>query len=222
MVLLRCLFVDHDDTAVDSTRWIHHPAHVAAMRELRPEATPVSFEDWMRANHFVGIGKFLRDEIGFEGAERAREIAVWRDWTERITPPFYPGILDTLREFRACGGYVVVCSHSEEAVIRRHYAAVGFPLDAVYAWTPHDPEKMKPSPYPVLDLCQRLGLAHAECAVLDDLAPGIEMAKRAGVLACAAGWAHAIPEIVQSMKAQADHYFETVADFKSFLLARSR
>jgi phosphoglycolate phosphatase/pyrophosphatase PpaX len=36
----RCLLVDHDDTAVDSTSAVHYPAHLEALRELRPGRTP--------------------------------------------------------------------------------------------------------------------------------------------------------------------------------------
>ena len=33
----QCLILDHDDTAVDSTREIHYPAHLEVMQTLRPE-----------------------------------------------------------------------------------------------------------------------------------------------------------------------------------------
>ena len=32
----RCILIDHDDTAVDSTEAVHYPAHVEALRILRP------------------------------------------------------------------------------------------------------------------------------------------------------------------------------------------
>ena len=33
----RCLVLDHDDTVMDSTRLIHHPAFLVYLREVRPK-----------------------------------------------------------------------------------------------------------------------------------------------------------------------------------------
>jgi len=215
----KALFVDHDDTAVNSTREIHHAAHVAAMRELRPHATPCSFETWIEKNHYPGIAKFL-EELCLSPAERQRELAVWRDYTSRLTPRFFDGFLDTLRRFAAQGGIVAVVSHSEEAQIRRHYreAGGGFMPHFVYGWNDTDHNRMKPAPFPVLDVLARCpGLTKKDCAVLDDLNPGITMARAAGVTALGAGWGHSIPAISASMRASCDAYFPTVAQFADYL-----
>jgi hypothetical protein len=40
----RCILIDHDDTAVDSTALVHYPAHLEALRELRPQRTTPTIE----------------------------------------------------------------------------------------------------------------------------------------------------------------------------------
>ena len=35
----KCLVLDHDDTVMDSTRLIHHPAFLVYLREVRPGFT---------------------------------------------------------------------------------------------------------------------------------------------------------------------------------------
>lgn len=217
---VKLLLVDHDDTAVESSREIHWPAHVAVMGELRPHQQACSFETWMEKNHSPGIRSFLFDEIGFTLQEREREVAVWRSFTARITPRFFPGFLHVLRDFAAAGGVVGVVSHSEEAIIRRHYRerGEGFEPAFVYAWNEHDRSKMKPAPFPVLDCLARCGLAKEDCAVLDDLSPGIEMARAAGVAALGAGWGHSVQSVARDMRAICDEYFTTVEDFRAYLL----
>ncbi len=54
----RCILIDHDDTAVDSTSVVHYPAHLEALRVLRPGRTPPSREQWLLRN-FHGIMEYL-------------------------------------------------------------------------------------------------------------------------------------------------------------------
>lgn len=218
----RLLILDHDDTAVDSTAVIHYPAHVEVLRVLRPGLLPVGLEGWFRKMFSPGIAAYLKDELGFSEEEILREFEIWRSFTAGRDPEFYPGLLDTLAEFRRRGGQIVVVSHSEPQTILRHYrrasAALGGVLpDLVFGWDP-DEGKRKPSPWPVREALRRLRQKAAETLVLDDPKPGVLMARRAGVTAAGAGWAHRIPEIQQYMRAHCLACFETVLEFRRFLL----
>lgn len=214
----KALIVDHDDTTVDSSRSIHWPAHCVTMRELRPGIVPVSFDGWMIKNHTIGIRKFLREEIGFQGRDKNRELEIWRSFTTTTTPSFYDGILDVYRRFTELGGIFAVCSHSEEEQIRRHYSEKGdgFMPSVIYGWN-DDKMKIKPNPFPVEDLMRRFDLDRSDCCVLDDLSPGIEMAKAARVVSVGAGWAHDIESIRVSMKSSCDFFFPTVSQFRDWL-----
>ena len=53
--------------------------------------------------------------------------------------------------------------------------------------------------------------------MLDDLKPGYDMCRAAGVPFAAAGWANDIPEIEGYMRRNCDYYFKTVDAFGAFL-----
>jgi beta-phosphoglucomutase-like phosphatase (HAD superfamily) len=215
----RCLIVDHDDTSVISTPGIHYPAHVEAMRRLRPGREPVSLELFLRKNFSPGLIPFLSEEIGFSPAEIAESYDIWREFTSTRVPSFFPGLLDIYAEHRRHGGILVVISHSEVEMIGRDYrAAAAVAPDLVFGWD-EDPEKRKPHPYPLLETMRRLGLEREEALVLDDLKPGADMAAAAGVDFAAAGWGHAIPEIRQAMLGICLHYLERVEDLRRLLFS---
>ena len=216
-----CLVLDHDDTAVDSTAVIHHPAHVEVMKQLRPNEIPVNLENWFRKNFDPGIMDFLKSELKFDEDEITLEYKIWRDYTESIIPEFYPGFLETLREYRERGGLVAVVSHSECDIIGKHYETATngnlFLPDIVFGWTT-DESKRKPHPYPVQQILQKYDLKAEDVLVVDDLKPGVEMARSAGVPVAAAGWSHQIDEIRDFMKDNCDYFFEQVEEFSQFIL----
>ena len=191
------------------------------MELLRPGQTPVDLDTWFCRNFDPGIMHFLTEEIRFTPEEMAVEYDIWREFTTTRIPHFFPGFLDTLAAFRARGGRIVVASHSETDNILAHYraAANGSALmpDAVFGWE-LPTEQRKPSPYPVLEAMRRFDLAPRDVLVVDDLRPGIEMARAAGVDAAAVGWAHDIPLIRDWMRRSCVAYFATVAEFAEFVL----
>lgn len=215
----RCLILDHDDTAVDSTRAVHYPAYLEILAELRPKHRPVSFDGWMRKNFTPGIYAYLTEELGLDDGEMAREYEMWRSHAERTDPPFFEGMLGLLSRHREQGGVFAVVSHSEADMILRAYRAAsgGAVLpDAIYGWE-QPPERRKPSPWPVLDVIRRFNLQQQDVLVVDDLKPGVDMARTAGVAVAAAGWGYDIPPIRAEMEKLCDYYFETVGEFAEFV-----
>ena len=215
-----CLILDHDDTAVDSTSEVHYPAHVEAMRVLRPGRTPVSLEGWFLKNFHPGVMRYLEGELGLTAQELEVEYGIWRAFTTSRTPPFFAGFLETLREYRRRGGKIVVVSHSEHDVILRHYRDSGSqPLlpDLVFGWDA-DEQRRKPNPWPVEEALRRLSIPPARALILDDLKPGVLMGQRTGVAVAAAGWAHRIPAIREYMESRCLAYLQSVEEFRLFIL----
>lgn len=216
----RLAIVDHDDTAVDSTAVVHYPAHLEALRVLRPGLARPSIEDWWLANFEPGIMEHLMRDLGMDETELASEFAIWRSFTASRTAPFFPGFRELLASFRDRGGLVAVVSHSERENILRDYRQPGgppFEPDLVFGWD-HDPGRRKPDPWPVREALARLGVPAGEALVLDDLRPGVLMAQAAGVAAVGAGWAHRVPRIREWMRGHCLAYFDAVDDFGAFLL----
>lgn len=216
----RCLILDHDDTAVDSTREIHYPAHLEVMKRLRPEQPPVSLEDWYRKNFEPGIMAYLVGELGMSDEELAAEFSIWQGFTANRTPHFFPGFLDVLREFRSRGGNIAVVSHSEVHVIERDYRrrSDGMVPDLIFGWD-HDENRRKPSPWPVERILSSFAVAPGDALIVDDLKPAVLMGRASGVAVAAAGWSHDIPEIRRYMRSNCQAFLPTVEAFRDYVLA---
>ena len=216
----RCLVLDHDDTAVDSTATIHYPAHLRAMSVLRPELEPIGLEGWFLKNFEPGLIAYLRDELGMSDEELAAEYRIWRGFNLETRAPFFPGFLDLLRRFQAEGGRIAVVSHSEADLIledyRRRDSGAAVVPELVFGWDETE-ERRKPSPWPVQEVLRAFALSPEEVLVVDDLKPGLAMARAAGVHIAGAGWAHSIAAIRAYMEARCEVYLESVAALADFL-----
>ncbi|MCK5737435.1 MAG: HAD family phosphatase [Spirochaetaceae bacterium] len=196
----KCLILDHDDTAVDSTASVHFPAHLEVMRRLRPDYPIITLNTWFEKNFSPGIMNYLTEEIGLNKKEMDEEYQIWQEFNAERNPPFYAGLPELMFEFVQQGGIIAVVSHSTEEHIKRHYekGAPEVVPDFIFGWE-HNPEHRKPSPWPVLQILEQTGLKPEEVLVVDDLKPGVEMAKAAGVPVAAAGWGHSITSIRKAM-----------------------
>jgi phosphoglycolate phosphatase/pyrophosphatase PpaX len=215
----RCILIDHDDTAVDSTAAIHYPAHVESLRVLRPGRTPPSSDEWILRN-FHGIMEYLVDDLGLTQEELARELVIWRSYSTSRVPAFFPGFLALLSDYREAGGRIAVISHSEADVIASHYRGAAGPAglpDLIFGWD-NDPQKRKPSPWPVREALRIFQCSPADALMVDDLKPGILMSRVAGVAFAAAGWSHRIPEIEAWMRANSTLYCASIDELRRVLL----
>ena len=58
---------------------------------------------------------------------------------------------------------------------------------------------------------------YEDILVVDDLKPGYDMAKGAGVDIAAAGWAHSVPEIVSFMSENCEYFCKTIDELRKVL-----
>jgi beta-phosphoglucomutase-like phosphatase (HAD superfamily) len=216
----RCLILDHDDTAVNSTAIIHYPAHLAALEALRPGKSIPSLETWFLKNFEPGLMHYLQDELKMDSRELEREYRIWREFTSSLVPSFYDGFLELLARYQRAGGLVTVVSHSESEFIARDYHS-GKPRvvpDMILGWN-QDAGKRKPDPWPVRRILKQFGLEEGQALIVDDLKPGVMMARAAGVDIAAAGWGHSIPIIRDYMIANCCRYFSSIAELGAYLLS---
>ena len=185
-----CLVLDHDDTVVNSTAVIHFPSFLAYLAQVRPGLS-YTLDDYFRKNFDPGIIPLFKDELGFTDEELEGEYQFWQNWVATRVPEAYPGMREILERYKARGGKIAVVSHSVSDVIRRDYRENGLP----------EPDQLAPD----------------QLLMLDDLKPGYDMCRAAGVPFAAAGWANDIPEIEGYMRRNCDYYFKTVAAFGNFL-----
>ena len=132
-------------------------------------------------------------------------------------PNAYPGIKEIIEDFRKNGGIIVVDSHSLTENIIRDFKANGLPEpDYIYGWD--IPKEMrKPAPGTLFDLMKKYNLKPEEILMVDDLKPGYDMARAAGVDFAAAGWSHNVKGIVDFMKQNCDYFCKSVEDLRRIL-----
>ncbi|MBQ7326268.1 MAG: HAD family phosphatase [Clostridia bacterium] len=214
----KCLVLDHDDTVVNSSASIHYPSFVEYLKIARPHlADKYTLEEYFEKNFQPGILELFTEEIGLNEQELAEEEAFWREYVKNHIPTAYPGMKEIIAEFKARGGIVAVDSHSVTENIVRDYKANGLPEpDIIYGWD--IPKEMrKPAPGTLLDLMEKYSLAPDEILVVDDLKPGYDMARAAGVDIAAAAWAHNVPEIASFMEKNCEYFCRSVEELRRVL-----
>lgn len=213
----KCLVLDHDDTVVNSTATIHYPAFVAFMEKLRG-GTDITLEDYFVYNFDPGVLPFFHDIVGLTDEEMIAEEAFWREYVRHHVPQAYPEMKKLLWDYKKAGGILCVTSHSFSDYIRRDYRENDLPEpDLIFGWEVPKPVR-KPEPHSVFEIEKRFGLQPEELIVLDDLKPGYDMAKAAGVPFAAAGWAGEYPAIESFMRKNCDIYCKTVEEFRRLVL----
>ena len=86
----------------------------------------------------------------------------------------------------------------------------------IFGWE-SPPEQRKPSVYPLEQIMKAFSMKPEELLVVDDLKPGYDMAKAAGVPFAAAGWANDIESIEQFMRKNCGLYFKKVKSLRDWL-----
>lgn len=214
----KCLVLDHDDTVVDSTRTVHFPCFVEYLEKYYPSFSKnYTLESYLIKNFHPGITELLVDEIGLGEEELKHEVDYWAGYCKGHIPVAFSGIGRLISDFRAAGGIVVIDSHSLTEYIERDFRENRLPdPDLIYGWD-IPAEQRKPAPYTLFDIMKRYDLSPSDMLVVDDLKPGYDMARGAGVDFAAAGWAYDVPEIREFMKENCDFYLEKIEDLRHLL-----
>lgn len=219
----KCIIFDHDDTVVDSSATIHYPSFIEYLRDYKPHlVNNYTFESFINKNFSPGIVSLLRDEVGLTEPEMQHEEEYWARFVETIVPAAFPGMKEIMERIRREGGIIIIDSHSLTRYIERDIAKNSLPKpDHIYGWD-IPKEHRKPSPYTVLDAMKRYGLSPDEVLVVDDLKPGYDMARSAGVRFAAAGWAYDVPQIESFMRQNCDYYLKSIAELNELLFGERR
>ena len=214
----KCLILDHDDTVVNSTATIHFPSFVEYLKFARPErADSYTLEEFIRKNFTPGIVSLFRDELGLSDSEMEEEQGFWEKFVKTRIPVAYSGIKEVIERFISEGGTVAVASHSMTRFILRDYEYNGLPVPhEIFGWD-LPKELRKPNPYAVDELARKHGFLPSEMLMVDDLKPGFDMARAAGIDFAAAGWGYDVPEIEAFMRRHSDYYLKSTDELSRLL-----
>lgn len=215
----KCLILDHDDTVVKSTPDIHYPSFIEALKTLRPEREELSLEEFVSYCFSPGFSELCKEVLKFSKDEQEYQYKIWKSYTKEKCPDFYTGFPELIKEYKKLGGLICVVSHSEsEQIIRDYNLHCNLSPDLIFGWELEEHQR-KPSSYPIIQVMERYNLKSDEVLVLDDLKPGLDMARSCNVPFAAAGWSHIIPEIENYMRNNSDYYFSNVEEFRNHILS---
>lgn len=218
MLRYRCLVLDHDDTVVKSTPEIGYPSFVQTLSVLRP-GTTMTYEQFLTGCFHPGFHALCQDVLGYNDEEMEYEFTQWQAYVMAHTPSLWEGMERIIRRQKAEGGLVCVASHSCTQNITRDYLAhVGVAPDLIFGWE-LEPDQRKPHPYPLRTVMERYSLRPEELLMVDDLKPGLDMARSCGVPFACAGWSCPLPEIQGYMRREADFYLSSVDELETLAFA---
>jgi phosphoglycolate phosphatase-like HAD superfamily hydrolase len=214
----KCLILDHDDTVTMSTPNIHYPSFVEALKVLRPNTEILTLEDFVSNCFSPGFSELCKDILKFNKEEQEYQYKVWTSYTKSKIPEFYPGFAELIKDFKNAGGIICVASHSESEQIKRDYMInCGIVPDKIFGWD-LEVDKRKPNPYPIKEAMRVFNLSSKDILVVDDLKPGLDMAKSCDIDFASAGWSHLIPEIIDFMKDNSNYYLSSVSELRDLVL----
>jgi pyrophosphatase PpaX len=123
----------------------------------------------------------------------------------------YPGIKELLRKLNRAGFRlgIVTAKLRENALFELDSNSILEYFEQVFA--KEDCREFKPSPRPLLDLAERMGIAPSRCLYLGDQPSDVVAANSAGMVSCAALWGEGERKRLEPVNP--GFFFDTVEDF---------
>ena len=217
MLKFPCLVLDHDDTVVQSEATITYPCFCRTLSIIRPNLK-ISQKEYAQGCSELGFVEMCKQWYGFTQKELDDEYNFWKQYSKTHIPDPVPGIHKIISKQKEAGGEIIVVSHSAEEMILRDYKALfNIIPDRIYGCDAPLSEQ-KPNPFPILDIMEQRGYQPSEILVVDDMKPGLEMARAAGVKIAFAGWERKdFPSIYNEMKTLCDFVFDSTEQLDLFL-----
>ena len=179
---IRGVIFDMDGVLTDSEPLINAAA-IAMFSEMGLAVQPDDFLPFVGAGedrYIGGVAEKYRFPLDLPGAKR-RTYEIYLELVPARLKAF-PGAPELVRACRQAGLRLAVASSADEVKISANLRQIGLPRetwDAVV--TGEDVGPKKPAPDIFLSAAAKLGLAPAECVVVEDAVNGVQAAKAAGM-----------------------------------------
>ena len=211
----KAILFDMDGVLVDSEA-IMCEAAILALREWNVQAAPEDFDDFIGAGEDAYIGGVARRHgVPYTAAMKDRAYAIYaeRAMAEGIA---FPGVGDLIRNLRAKGLRMGICSGADRVKVEVNIRALGVEtacFDCIVAGG--EVTRNKPAPDIYLLGLSKLGLAAADCVVVEDSVNGIRAGGAAGMLTI--GIASTFDPGELKRQAQPDFVLTNVCELASLL-----
>lgn len=217
MLKYPCLVLDHDDTVVQSEATVNYPCFCEFLSQVRPDMK-ITFPEYITACSRQPFVDICRERFGFTDEELQQEYRFWMAYARQHSPTPFPGIREILHRQKEAGGLVCVASMSgTENILRDYNAHFGMIPDAIFSWDLPEQQR-KPSPYALQQIMETYNLTPDDLLMIDDMKPGVDMARAAGVKVAFAAWGRLdYPEIMAPMEQLSDYTFRNTQELEKFL-----
>jgi beta-phosphoglucomutase len=206
----KAIIFDMDGVLTDSEPLIN-AAVIAMFKELGLAVQPEDFHPFVGTgeNRYLGgVAEKYRFPLDIPAAKkRTYEIYLAMVPTQLRA---FPGAVELARKAKEIGLKIAVASSADSIKIEANLRNIGLPpgeWDAVVC--AEDVEHKKPAPDIFLAAARQLGVAPAECVVIEDAVNGIQAAKAAGMRCVAVAQSFAADKLQQ-----ADLVRGTIADVR--------
>ena len=180
--VIRAVVFDMDGVLTDSEPLINAAA-IAMFRERGVVVAPEDFQPFVGTgeNRYIGgVAEKHGVWLDIEAAKHRTYEIYLAMVPERLHA--FPGAVELVRSCRKAGFKVAVASSADLVKIEANLRQIGLPpaaWDAVVS--AEDAVRKKPAPDLFLAAARKLGVAAAECVVIEDAVNGIQAAKAAGM-----------------------------------------
>ena len=177
----KAILFDMDGVLVDSEAIMCESA-ILALREWNVKAVPEDFDAFIGAGEDAYIGGGARRHgVPYATAMKDRAYAIYAERAMAAGIAF-PGVGDLIRNLQAMGLRMGICSGADRVKVEVNIRALGVDLDCFACIVAGgEVARNKPAPDIYLLGLQKLGVAAADCVVVEDSVNGIQAGRAAGM-----------------------------------------